>query len=79
MGDDGVRYRAGDASGLFVMYKLDPATPGTDDGWVYGTLTADGRTVTSAGVVESCAGCHARAPHDHLFGSAYTARAPALH
>jgi hypothetical protein len=50
------------------MFKLDPKTPGTDEGWVYGTVSADGKQVTSAGRVESCMRCHQKAPHDRLFG-----------
>ena len=61
-------HTAGKPSGLFVMMKLDPKTPGTDDGWVYGTVSADGKTVTSAGKVESCMKCHQDARHDRLFG-----------
>jgi hypothetical protein len=52
------------------MFKLEPGTPGTDAGWVYGTVTPDGKQVTSAGRVESCMGCHQDAPHDRLFGLA---------
>ena len=41
---------------------------GTDAGWIYGTLTPDGKTVTSAGRVQRCMDCHDVAPHDRLFG-----------
>jgi len=67
---DGHLYRAATKSGLFIMYKLDPKTPDTDEGWVYGTVSADGKTVTSAGRVQSCMNCHQDAPHDRLFGVA---------
>jgi hypothetical protein len=63
-------YKAAKPAGLFIMLKLDPKTPGTDDGWVYGTVTADGKTVTAAGKVESCMNCHQGAKHDRLFGPA---------
>ncbi len=51
---------------LFVMAR--PKTPhgATDDGWVYGTIV-DGH-VTASGIVASCIGCHAKAPHGRLFG-----------
>lgn len=62
------RYHVGEKHALFVMYKLDPSTPNTDRGWVYGTVTADGQAVTSAGRVGSCMSCHAAAPHGGLFG-----------
>jgi hypothetical protein len=64
---DGKRFTAGASRGLFVMLRLDPKTPATDDGWVYGTIAADG-TITSAGRVASCMSCHAKAPHGRLFG-----------
>lgn len=53
------------------MMRLAPGSEGyedTDDGWIYGTVAADGRTVTSAGKVQSCMGCHLKAPHGRLFG-----------
>ena len=61
-------FKASKPAGLFVMMKLDPKTPGTDEGWVYGTVSADGQTVTAAGKVESCMKCHQDAKHDRLFG-----------
>lgn len=52
---------------LFVMTKLDPATPGTDSGWVYGTISPDGE-VTSSGKVSSCIHCHQSTGNDRMFG-----------
>lgn len=57
---------AGAPTGLYVMTKL-ATTEGTDEGWIYGTVTPAGE-VTSAGRVESCMGCHEAAPHGRLFG-----------
>lgn len=54
---DGVTYKAAVLAGVYVMLRRDPKTPGTDDGWVYGTLKPNGE-VTSAGRVASCMGCH---------------------
>lgn len=65
---DGARYRAKRRSGLFVMLKLEPGTEGTDQGWVYGTLSPDGKMVTSAGRVASCMACHTKDTHDRVFG-----------
>jgi hypothetical protein len=67
---DGHLYHAARKSALFIMYKMAPATPGTDQGWVYGTVTADGTRVLTAGHLENCIGCHRDAPHDRLFGPA---------
>jgi hypothetical protein len=63
----GVLYAAKEKAGLFIMYKAAKDTPGTDEGWVYGTVSADGKTVTSAGRVASCMGCHKRAAYGRLF------------
>lgn len=65
---DGKPYRPGKQASLFIMVKTDPKTPGTDQGWVYGTVTRDGKRVTSAGRVQSCMGCHQSAPRDRMFG-----------
>jgi hypothetical protein len=67
---DGKTYKAGKQGALFIMCKLDPKTPETDNGWVYGTVTADAKQVTSAGRVDSCVRCHKEAKHDRLFGLA---------
>jgi len=64
---DGQLYRTGARGPLFIMYKLPPETPSTDEGWVYGTVDTDGK-VTSAGRVGSCMACHVDAPNDRLFG-----------
>jgi hypothetical protein len=64
---EGKRYKAGQKSSLFIMMRLDPKTPGTDDGWVYGTVSPNGSTVTSAGRVDSCMRCH-ETRTDRLFG-----------
>jgi len=61
-------FKAAKPADLFVMMKLAPETPGTDGGWVYGTLTADGKTITAAGRIEACMKCHAEAKYDRLFG-----------
>ena len=53
---------------LFVMTRVPAQTPGTDEGWVYGTLTPDGRTVTGSGRIEACMDCHAGANRERLFG-----------
>lgn len=65
---DGKWYKPGKQGALYIMVKLDAKTPGTDEGWVYGTLTPDAQTVTSSGKVESCMSCHTKATHDRQFG-----------
>jgi hypothetical protein len=65
---DGHWLATGEPRGLYVMKKLGGGdVPGTDAGWIYGTINPDG-TVTSAGRVASCMGCHEAATHERLFG-----------
>lgn len=65
---DGRRYHASTMAALFIMFKQDPASAGSDRGWIYGTVSADGKSVTSAGRVSSCMKCHEEAPRDRMFG-----------
>jgi hypothetical protein len=64
---DGVVYKAGARAGLYIMFKVDPATPDTDAGWVYATISPAGE-ITASGRVASCMGCHEHAKHERLFG-----------
>jgi hypothetical protein len=70
---DGKTFHADEKAGLFIMVQFDPAQKGadqkeTDAGWLYGTVSADGKHVTSSGLVQSCMNCHDQAPHGRLFG-----------
>jgi len=58
----------GDRQSLFIMLNVGRDVAGTDNGWVYGTVSPDGKTVTSAGQVASCMRCHRDAPYGRLFG-----------
>ena len=55
------------AGGLYLMLRTARATPGTDEGWVYATIRADGE-VTAYGQIPSCVECHRRAGPDRMFG-----------
>lgn len=57
----------GEPAGLFVMHYVGTRVRGSDDGWIYGTVSTSGE-VTAAGRIESCMGCHRSAPHARLFG-----------
>jgi hypothetical protein len=65
---DGRQFGPGERHALFVMLELPDKPAGTDEGWIYGTLAADLTTVTSAGLLPSCMGCHRDAPKGRLFG-----------
>jgi hypothetical protein len=67
-GEGGAFVRAGAVAGLFVVLEKPPGTPGTDDGFVYGTMTPTGE-ITSAGKVGPCVACHEKAQHRRLFGT----------
>ncbi len=66
---DGTWYRAGEKGPLFAVMKVSKTDdPGTDNGWIYTTLTPDGKEITGIGRMESCMECHRQAPHERLFG-----------
>src|SRR5262249_17194570 len=58
---EGRMYHTSERAGLYIMMKMDPSTPDTDEGWVYGTLSACKTKVTSAGRLASCMACHQEA------------------
>lgn len=63
--------RTGDQADLFVMTKVAKVdASGTDRGWVYGVVSADGSSVRQSGKLDHCVGCHDKAPHDRLFATA---------
>lgn len=65
---NGTLYRTGDPAGLFIMIKLDPATPETDNGWIYGVTSPDNKSVVASGRIASCMGCHEQTTRDRLYG-----------
>lgn len=58
----------GKRSNLYIMMKLESDAPDTDQGWVYGIVDAESKSVTAAGNVLSCRRCHSGAKNDRLFG-----------
>ena len=64
---DGRFYEAGEPAGLYLMMRLRERTAATDQGWVYATVTPDRSTITSAGRVSRCMGCHVQEA-DRVFG-----------
>ena len=61
-------FKTGDPAGLFVMVKLDPTRAGTDGGWIYGTVSADRKSVRSDGASGACFNCHKETVRDRLYG-----------
>jgi hypothetical protein len=52
---------------LFVMMKTGEAD--SDAGWIYATMSPDGKTVTASGKIASCMECHqSERTKDRLFG-----------
>jgi hypothetical protein len=66
--DDGKTYRASKMVGVYFVIEKPGIAAGTDDGFIYGSVTSSG-VVTSAGRVSSCMGCHLEAKHGRFFGS----------
>lgn len=64
---DGQLVTADQPTGLYVMMAVADDDPRGDRGWAYGTVAPDG-TVTSAGRVATCMGCHEEAGAGRLFG-----------
>ena len=67
-GANGQRFKPGAKGPLFAMFQVDAKDPRSDEGWVYGTLTPDGKTITGIGRIANCMACHQKAPHGRLFG-----------
>ena len=66
---DGKLFRPKEKAGLYIMLKRDPEnSPDTDQGWIYATLDAEGKTVHQAGRIRRCMGCHEKDTVDRLFG-----------
>jgi hypothetical protein len=66
---EGKLYAPGEALGIYMLFKPNRPVAETDAGWVYATVAADLKTVTSAGKVASCMGCHQQiAGGGRLFG-----------
>lgn len=65
---DGAWFRTGEQSVLFLMFKVDVETAGTDKGWVYAAVDVKSGGVLQCGRIESCMKCHVDAPFDRLFG-----------
>jgi hypothetical protein len=61
-------FERGDAGAgpLFMMEKKSAGFDAARGNWRYVAVGASGE-VAGDGVIESCAGCHGDAPHDHLF------------
>ena len=56
---------AGEKGPLFMMMKTGESE--SDGGWIYATLTPDGKKVTASGKLASCMECH-ESKQDRLFG-----------
>jgi hypothetical protein len=66
---DGDRaFRQGAPAELFIMTKLDPKTPDTDNGWVYAVVSTDRKSVLRSGRLASCMRCHEQTTRDRLYG-----------
>lgn len=61
-------FKTGDPAGLFMMVKLDPTRAGTDGGWIYGTVSADRKSVKFDGASGACYECHKETTRDRLYG-----------
>ena len=65
---DGHAYESGSPHELFIMTKVDPRTPDTDNGWIYAVVSTDRKAVLQSGRIESCMHCHDQTSRDRLYG-----------
>ncbi len=66
--DESESLATGNQTDLFIMFKTDQHLHQTDQGWVYGVVSADAKRVIQSGKIENCMGCHQDAGPDRLFG-----------
>ena len=51
------------------MHKSNSKEYATDSGWVYGVVSADGKTVLQKGLIASCMKCHDQSRTDRMLGA----------
>ena len=56
-------------SNFYLMYKSNSKEYRTDNGWVYGMVSADGKRVIQKGLVASCMKCHDQSRTDRMLGA----------
>jgi len=56
-------------SNFYLMYKSNSTEYPTDSGWVYATVSADGKTVLQKGLIASCMKCHDQSKTDRMLGA----------
>ena len=54
---------------FFIMHKSNSKEYATDSGWVYGVVSADGKTVLQKGLITSCMKCHDQSRTDRMLGA----------
>jgi hypothetical protein len=64
---DGKWWRGDEFDGLFLMIKPKKTELATDAGWIYATVAPDLKTITGAGLMQSCMECHKTQP-SRIFG-----------
>lgn len=50
----------------FIMLKATTVSYATDQGWIYGIVSADGKSVIEKGLIKSCMGCHDESKEDRM-------------
>lgn len=57
------------AGNFFVLYKSNAKAYKTDNGWMYGVVSGDGKRVISKGLLANCMGCHSQSKTDCMLGA----------
>ena len=53
----------------YIMFKSNATDYKTDNGWVYGIVTPDGKKVLQKGLIASCMRCHSESKTDRTLGA----------
>ncbi len=64
--NDSVYLQPTTPSEYFIMFKSNNTLYATDEGWIYGIVSEDGKEVINKGLIKSCMSCHDASKHDRM-------------
>ncbi len=67
--NDSLHLVPGTPRNYYIMFKSNATDYKTDNGWVYGVVTPDGKKVLQKGLIASCMRCHSESKTDRTLGA----------
>lgn len=64
--NDSLYLKPADKAEYFIMYKAGKVNYPTDEGWIYGIVSSDGKEVIKKGLIQSCISCHKESQSDRM-------------